>query len=222
MAGIVHLIADTEHRHGRMVAVLENGLLPGVVVHGQIFLVSLIVIIVGKTNLHMDQQTQLVCRTDKILRGNGAVETHKVEAILLCLTDVLEGGFVIAAAGHIGMVMGNNATDIATQIDGRIVQKHHLVLHRTQGVVAKALRLAASFAGIQHRVVNGPQLQIGRIQYSAIAVITGCAAHDGTYDCITGQITDNDVALLPGDNKQQLCGSITVNVHFRFPHIHYI
>ena len=67
------------------------------------------------------------------------MKPHQIKSVLLGLENVLPGSLVIGKAGHVGVVMGYDAPDKATQIHRRIIEQHLLILEGAQGHMAEAL-----------------------------------------------------------------------------------
>ena len=81
MSGIVHFVPDAEDGNGWMIAVFEDRFSPVGIVESDIFLFSLTVIFIGKTDFRVDEQTEFISGADKIFGRNGTVKPHQVESV---------------------------------------------------------------------------------------------------------------------------------------------
>ena len=116
MTGIVHLVADTEYRHGRVIAVLQNGIAPVGIIHCKGFFLSAFIEFIGESDFHVNKKTFFISSFHKIQSRYGTVKTYKVEAVFFRLPDIFDGGIFQRTAGHIGVFMSRDTPDVAAHI----------------------------------------------------------------------------------------------------------
>ncbi len=148
-----------------MVPVLEQSVVPVLVVHGEFASGGTHGAVIDEADLHVDQQTFFVSRVDEILGGDGAVKTDEVEAVLLRLPDVFDGGILEGPAGHVGVFVGDDAADVSPQEKRTPVEQDRLISAGGEVPVAETFRNAAvGGERVENGMVRGPGGEGGRIQ----------------------------------------------------------
>ena len=216
MSGVVHLVADAEDSQRWVVSVVEDGVGPVVLVHGEVLLLALLVGLEVEADFGVDEDALFVGGLDEFGPGDGAVEAYQVEAVFLGLADILHVGLEAGSASHVGVFVGGDSTDAASEVDGRAVDQNRLVLKGLEFAVAEALGHAVRYKAIEHGGVRTPGLEGAGVearQPSAIKQLRGaeqwriCGLPVLQKDCGVGE-------LLGGGNYQQAAGDMAADVEF--------
>ena len=120
----------------------------------------------------MDKKSQFIGGADEIFRGDSAVETHQIEAVFFCLTDVVTVAFVIAFTGKIGVVMGDDAPDVAAENKRLAIDKDRGIANGFKFIESENFRSeTVGMEGVKHRSIRRPVLQISGIEDMAEAPV---------------------------------------------------
>ena len=170
----------------------------------------------------MDKQSEFIGGADEIFRGDSAVETHQIEAVFLCLTDVIAVAFVIAFTGEIGVVMGDDAPDVAAENKRFAIDKDRGVANGFKFIESENFRFdAVGMEGVKHRSIRRPVLQIsGSEGVADNAVFESFLSQQYQRDNFTGSGGNSAVfKTFITVTVEQICGTRTVKIDIVFLHL---